>query len=140
MTLQPLNPQATMTPEQKLKHLILNRYAELADEPEPENVTAENVDALYRAIEEPWDARSEVRGGEVETGLRCEWSRHYEAKAVAAKYVDGSWIGWTYWYGGGKHGEPDSIDWMDSAYDLNVIEEEKVVTVRTFTKAEEVET
>ena len=47
---------------------------------------------------------------------------------------DGSWVGWTYWYGGGKYGEPEAIDWMDDAYDLACTEEEKVVTVRTFTK------
>jgi hypothetical protein len=124
-----------MNPEQKLKHIILIRHAELNDEPAPENVTAENVDEMYDAIEEPWDAQSEVRGGEVETKLRCESSRHYESKAVAAQAPDGSWVGWTYWYGGGKHGEPEAIDWIDEAYELTCHEEEKMVVVRTFAKA-----
>jgi hypothetical protein len=126
----------TMTAEQKLKHLILIRHAELGDEPAPENVTADNVDELYDAIEEPWDARSEVRGGTVETKLRCQSSRHYESKAVAAQAPDGSWIGWTYWYGGGKHGEPEAIDWIDEAYDLTVTEEPRTIIHRTFTKVE----
>ena len=68
----------------------------------------------------------------METGLKCEWSRHYESKAVAMKFPDGSWVGWTYWYGGGKHGEPSSIEWMDDAYDVDCHEEEKMVVVQTF--------
>ncbi len=125
-----------MTPEQKIKHAILNIVAKWADAPAPD-VTAENVDELYEAADESYvqEARSEVRSGEEETGLPCDWSRHYdESKSVAAKMPDGSWVGWTYWYGGGKHGEPEAIDWMDDAYDLDCAEEEKVVTVRTFTK------
>lgn len=96
----------------------------------------EEVEALYEKLVEEdghWDARSEVRGGQVETGLPCEWSRHYESNAVASQLPDGSWIGWTYWYGGGKHSEPEAIDWMEDAYDLNCKEEEKLVIVRTFT-------
>jgi hypothetical protein len=125
-----------MTPEQKLKHLILIRHAELGDEPAPENITAENVDELYEAIEEPWDARSEVRGGEVETGLPCDWSRHYESKSVAAKAPDGSWIGWTHWYGGGKHGAPQEVDWIEHAYALNCVEEQVTITRQTFSLVE----
>lgn len=127
-----------MTPQQKIKHLILVRRAALADELAPV-VTAENVDHLYDEAEENddgnlQDARSEIRCSGVETGLECDWSRHYESNAVAAQAPDGSWVGWTYWYGGGKHGEPEAIDWIEDAYDLSCIEEQKTVTVRTFTK------
>lgn len=73
------------------------------------------------------DARPEVRGSGIETGLPCESSRHYEAKAVAAQMLDGSWVGWTYWYGGGKHGEPDAVEWIEYAYDVEVREVTKVV-------------
>jgi len=125
-----------MTPEQKIKHAILNIVAKLADAPAPD-VTAENVDELYEAADESYVqyARSEVRSSGIETGLPCKSSRHYESKSVAAKMPDGSWVGWTYWYGGGKYGEPEAIDWMDDAYDLACTEEEKVVIVRTFSKA-----
>lgn len=127
-----------MTPEQKIKHLILNRRAELADESAPV-VTAENVDDLYEEADinddgNLQDARSEVRCSGIETGLKCDWSRHYESNAVAAQAPDGSWVGWTYWYGGGKHGEPEAIDWVEDAYDVACTEEQKMVTVRTFTK------
>jgi hypothetical protein len=124
-----------MTPEQKIKHLILLRFAELDRAPIAEEITADNIDRLYEETDEKWDAISEVREGEVETHLPGEYSRHYESKQVAAKAPDGSWVGWTYWYGGGKHGEPESIDWMDEAYDVICVEEEKTVVVQTFAKA-----
>lgn len=125
-----------MTPQQKIKHIILNLMADWAKEPRPE-VTAENVDELYDDAEDKQDAIYKVREGEVETKLPSQFSRHYEAKEVAAKAPDGSWVGWTYWYGGGKWGEPEAIDWMSEAYALNCAEEEKVVVVRTFTKTQE---
>lgn len=129
------------TAEQKVKYLVLGVHARFNDgEVAPlADLTGEEIDDAYQGLvdaDEHWDAQSEVREGEFETGLKCDWSRHYESKAVAAKLPDGSWVGWTYWYGGGKHGEPEAIEWMDSAYDLTCTEEEKVVTVRTFSKAE----
>jgi len=127
-----------MTPEQKLKHAILLRAVEMGSiQLQDDQVTSENVDDLYRESNENWelqDARNEMRSGQVETGVTCGWSRHYESKAVAAHMPDGSWVGWTYWFGGGKHGEPEAIDWIDEAYDLICTEEVKVMTVRTFTK------
>lgn len=129
-----------MTPEQKLRHLVLIKQQSWDDDfLKGVAITADNVDELYEANDENWelqDARSEIREGQCETNLKCDYSRHFESKAVAAKYVDGSWVGWTYWYGGGKHAEPESIDWMDDAYDLTCAEEEKVVVVRTFSKVE----
>jgi hypothetical protein len=126
-----------MTPEQKIKALILAVIArwEGADLP---TITAENVDDLYDGADDDQlqDARNEVREGELATDVPAPYSRHYEARSVAAKAPDGSWVGWTYWYGGGKHGEPEAIDWMDEAYDLTCVEEEKLVTVRTFTITE----
>ncbi len=124
-----------MTPTQKIKHAILLKAAEFNDESIPTDITVDNVDDLYYELEdaeEHYDATSEIRCSGEETGLKCEHSRHYESDAVAAKMPDGSWVGWTYWYGGGKHGEPEDVDWMGDAYDLDVTEEEKVVTVRTF--------
>jgi hypothetical protein len=40
------------------------------------------------------------------TDIPAPSSRHYEAKSVAKQMSDGTWVGWTFWYGGGKHGEP----------------------------------
>lgn len=132
-----------VTAEQKIKHLILIRREELDGDEASVNlakgITPGDVEERYDEMvenEEHWDAVSEARAGEVETGLPCDYSRYYESKAVAAQYLDGSWVGWTYWYGGGKHGQPDTIDWIEYGYDLSCTEEEKVVTVRTFEKRE----
>ena len=130
-----------MTPEQKIKREILidaianNDHLNWDGE-----ITAENVDKAWEEVlennDEDGDFLSEFRVGQVETGLQTDYSRHYESTAVARKLSDGTWVGWTYWYGGGKHGEPSSIDWISYAYELNVHEEEKVVLVQTFTKIE----
>ncbi|WP_238920904.1 hypothetical protein [Achromobacter xylosoxidans] len=127
-----------MTPEQKIKYLILVRRAELADESSPV-LTAETVDKVYEEAElnddgSLQDARSEVRSSGEETGLPVRFSsRHYESDEVAAQALDGSWVGWTYWHGGGKYGEPEAVDWIKDAYDVACAEEQKIVTVRTFT-------
>lgn len=132
-----------MTPEQKLKWAMLqigiDQYgfviADAFSDVFITEITKENVDDLYEVFrDDMYDLKNEFREGEVETKVPCDYSRHYESKSVAAKMPDGSWVGWTYWYGGGKHGEPEAIYWMEDAYDLDVVEEEKLVIVRTFTK------
>ncbi len=123
-----------MTPEQKLKWAVLAKVAKWGDLPAPE-YPCSNADELYDALVESgehWDGTNEVRSAGIETGLNCASSRHYESHAVAMKMPDGSWVGWTYWHGGGKHGEPEAIDWMDEAYDVDCHEEEKMVIVREF--------
>lgn len=128
-----------LTVEQKVKWLILDAHASLGGG-EPinyETSSGEQIDEAYEELDDSgdlWDANSVVREGEVETGVETEWSRHYETKSVAAKLPDGEWVGWTYWYGGGKHGNPEEIDWISDAYNLTCAEEEKLVTVRTFSK------
>lgn len=101
--------------------------------------TDEQVEAAYRKLEDMdanRDYESEFRGGQVNTDISAPSSRHYESRSVARKLSDGSWVGWTYWYGGGKHGEPGAVEWMEDAYYLTCTEEEKLVVVRTFTKVE----
>lgn len=122
-----------MNAVQKLKHIILLKAVEMEEIEGLPEVNEENIDDLYDQFY-PWDTVSEMREGEVETDVECDWSRHYECRSVAARHPDGSWIGWTYWYGGGKHGNPEEIEWLDHAYFLDVTEEERMVVVRTFTK------
>ncbi len=123
-----------MTPAQKIKQRILLDFVEEGSlSIDPAAITADNVDELYDE-HDSYEVECEFREGEVETHLPCEYSRHYESKSVAARMADGSWVGWTYWYGGGKHGEPESIPWMNEAYELDVKEEEKLVIVQTFSK------
>lgn len=125
-----------MTPEQKIKWLILAKDAEWDSRPVPD-YPIPNADELFDELVESdrnWDAVVDVRASGIETKLKCESSRHYESKAVAAKLPDGSWVGWTYWYGGGKHSDPGSVEWMCDAYDVECKEEQKLVTVQTFQK------
>ena len=103
-----------MTPKQKLRWAIVDRALQYEDKP---GCSGDDVDELYDQLEDAGglqDAVQEIRCGGIDTGLSCESSRHYESTAVAMKVPDGSWVGWTYWYGGGKHSEPEAIDWMNS--------------------------
>lgn len=117
-----------MSPEQYIKKGILDLAREWKDG--NKNLSEEEL----KESGDWCDAYREFREGQVETPeIETEWSRHYESKAVAAQ-IDGVWVGWTYWYGGGKHGEPQEIEWMENSYFLDCVEEEKLVTVRTFKK------
>ena len=126
-----------MSPETKIKATIILQAREIWGESfigEPHSMSEDEIIDLYDDSESALDIVYDFREGEVETDIPCECSRNYELKSVAAKMFDGSWVGWTYWYGGGKHGNPEEIPWMEYAYDLDCIEEEKLVTVRTFSK------
>jgi hypothetical protein len=127
-----------MTPQQKLKHAILLKAVKFKDiEPIDVPITKDNVDALYDDQDvdgELQDARNDTRCSGQKTGLPCKYSRHYESDSVAAKMPDGSWVGWIYWYGGGKYGEPDAIDWIEDSYEVKCTEKEQLVVVRTFEK------
>lgn len=128
----------SLTPEQTIKMIILQSIADSIDYGyEYAKHTGEEIDELFDDPEledEIYETKYEIREGEVETDIPSEYSRHYESKSVATQAPNGQWVGWTYWYGGGKHGEPEAIDWMEYAYFLDVKEEEKLVVVRTFTK------
>lgn len=125
-----------MDASEKLKELILFKAYELGDLEVLPKQSSDVSDQYEQLIDcdGHWDAESEVRSGEFDTEIECEWSRHFESKSVAAKCFDGSWVGWTYWYGGGKHSEPESIDWICGAYAIDCVEKEEVVTTRKFSK------
>lgn len=108
---------------QKLVHMVTGtRY----DNPAAIREAYQRVmeDDLWDAL---CDARGELRYGTEKTGLPCGYSRHYECHAVAAQMLDGSWVGWDCWTGGGKHDEPETIEWVDDAYDVTATEVVKVV-------------
>lgn len=131
-----------MTPTQKIKATILIQAENDRDRAnfEDSELTAENVDTLYQdfvASGGHWDYVSDMRCGEVPTpGIGTPYSRHYECEAVAYKMFDGTWVGWTYWHGGGKHGDPGSIPWMEDAYFLDCEEQELRTTHRIFKKSD----
>ena len=126
-----------LTPEQELKLAIL---LEAIDYNVPNSATldssAEEIESIFNSFEggELQDAINEFRCSGEDTNIQSPYSRHYESKAVALEMPTGVWVGWTYWYGGGKYGEPEGIDWIDSAYFVSVLEEEKMVTIRTFSQ------
>lgn len=128
------SPQNTMSPAEAIKVHLMRTVA---------NFT-KNIDD-FTDIDEEWEALEEDHGladalycfrdGEIETNIPAEYSRHYESKSVATKLSDGLWVGWTYWYGGGKHGEPEAVDWLNEAYWLDVVGE-RVITEYIFAKHE----
>lgn len=128
-----------LTAVQKLKHLILLKMYELDDKDtgnDFDDLTGEKIDNMYDESDgtnSRYDAMSEIREGTVKTSIPCPISRHYETDSVGMEYIDGTWIGWTYYYGGGKHGCPEDIEWIDDAYDIVCIGVE-VITIKKFKK------
>ncbi len=129
-----------MTPLQKIKWLIL---IEASQQDYHENDIysgcdirllkhTASIDDLYEQMDDDvlCEATEAVRCNGQETGLPTPYSRHYEVEAVASQLPDGSWVGWNYWFGGGKHGEPEAINWMEGAY--HVYATERVAVVHDF--------
>lgn len=86
--------------------------------PDPDDVDESNIDEVIDSLEEHgWhDALSDFRsGGESADvpGAPKEWSRHYSVERRACQLGSGCWVSWLYWYGGGKHGEPEAVEWLD---------------------------
>lgn len=126
-----------MTPKQAIREDILCQAIENGDIVDPKTFLSEdNIDRLYEELLAKeglhWEYESDFRYSGEDTDLPCFGNQHYEAKYVAARLKDGRWIGWTFWYGGGKHSDPGSIPWMEDASFLRCTEEEIVITQRTF--------
>ena len=126
-----------MTAEEALKRELVSRYIELYKDDEDVNTDLDfscDIDDLYDSCANIFDLESDLRSGEVETDIEPPFNRHYESRSVAMKTEKYGWIGWTYWFGGGKHGCPEEIDWIGDAYFLDCEEKEVMTTVRTFKK------
>lgn len=132
-----------MTPPHQLKLAILRKaidWGDLTLATDAGTLTPDEIEALYDQHEDLLqDAREEIRCTGFTTDIQdpTPWMRgldNYEHESHALQLEDGSWVGWTYWYGGGKHAEPSSIPWMEYAYALNCTETQVMVTQRLFTK------
>ena len=133
-----------MTPQELIRYIVINNA--LSDghfEGQIEDIktlTAEQVNEFYDELEEAgeeYDYLYELRSSGATTNIPCDYSRHYESESVAYPAPNGQWVGWTYWYGGGKHGCPEEIDWVAHAYHVDVVKEEPVTTiVRTFARVD----
>ena len=134
----------TKTAQDVIKELVIENLLESLqisldelktkiDYDEEEELLYESV--LYYDESLVWDILEDLRSGGIETNLPTEKpSRHYEYYEVAMQTKDGTWVGWTYYYGGGKHGYPEEMPWIENAYLLECEEFEKLVTVREFKK------
>lgn len=102
-------------------------------------LTRENIDEIFSELEYDdamQDGRNEVRCSGEEINLSPKnWSRHYEIDAVAMN-INGVWVAWDYYYGGGKHSEPEAVEWIDDARIVNCKEEQVTVTKHTFSEVE----
>ena len=129
-----------MTPQFYVKKEILKDAKKFAEEwgedfnmPQDSELEEFYDDNQYE-IDSIIDATNEFRGSGENTDLKAPSSRHYECNRVARKVDDEKWISWIYWYGGGKHGNPEEIEWVEDVTFVSCIEEEKTVIVRTFSE------
>jgi hypothetical protein len=126
-----------MTPEQKLKCVVINLLREWRKE-HPLPFSPDTADSAWQSALDDgnfFDAMNEVRSGGELTDLQTEgYERDYDGEEVAGQMPDNSWVGWTYWSGGGHHGEPGSIPWLGQAYNVTCKEELRLVLV--FDKAD----
>ncbi len=111
-------------------------------------LTLENASEIYNNPEEyftgtdyPRDYIYEATYEYRHMGEECNLyssksSRHYDDTFVV-KQIEDVWVGWIYWSGGGKHGEPHAIDWISDAEFVKVQSEEVVTVVkRTFMRGD----
>lgn len=132
-----------MTPAQAIYTHILAGVAieewEEAGIDVPPRIPPEEAEALYNELNKHvhlGDSLEELRCSGVQTHVKGgPWGRHYECEEVGARLSCGRWVGWTYWHGGGKHGEPEGIPWIEEAYFLDVEESEEWVMVRKFERS-----
>lgn len=125
--------------------VIASNFPDFFDEYDINDVILEklntwNIDAIFDELEYDdamQDGRSEVRCSGEEIDLKpTSYSRNYEVDAVAMN-IKGVWVAWDYFYGGGKHSEPESIDWISNARIVSCTEKQVITTKRTFAEIED---
>ncbi|HAV4862184.1 TPA: hypothetical protein NES53_000481 [Acinetobacter baumannii] len=148
-----------MNAQQLLKYQIIKRALEIYDEfsvvvaanfpdtfgEEDSNeivlskLNEDNIDLIFDELEYDdamQDGREEVRCTGCVTDLKPKnWSRHFEIDAVA-KNINGTWVAWDYYYGGGKYSEPESIEWIGDARIVNCEEVQVMKTEYYFSEVE----
>lgn len=111
-----------MTAEQLIKrHIIME-----CGDPDP----GENVDQEWELhCEDLEDHLHDFRYSGEPQDKAVDDGRYYSSRQVYRKLSTGETVGWTYYFGGGKHGEPGAIDWVEDAYLLEVTKEMRPVKV-----------
>jgi hypothetical protein len=121
--------------EQVFANELKEKSANLTD---PLDFDEKQCEELYRSIlasvlsDYLIDVQEEIRQGKVRTGLIAECGGYAESEAVAIPVtgIPSLYIGWTYFFGGGKHSEPRVIEWMENCYLVKA--KDRVQTVRFF--------
>lgn len=102
--------------------------------------TEEEIDEAMVDMREKigYDAQQDIMEGEWQTNIEPEFSRHCETESVAVKDNYGNYIGFTRYFGGGKHFEESS--WYDQSiadsYYLTCQEKKVFAVQRTWAKFE----
>lgn len=128
-----------MNAQQLLRKAILLKAVQFKNiEPFNEKLNGEEIDHLYESYneyDELSDPISEIRcGGIYASNIKAAtFSRNYEIDVNAMK-IDDVWVAWDYYYGGGKHGEPEGYDWISDARIVNCEEQEVVKTEYMFSE------
>jgi hypothetical protein len=133
-----LNEIVGLTPAQKLNALIIHNACEMLEIEQPELDEGQDFDEFVDEFNDQngeymYDAMSELRCSGDATGLLpAVSSRHYEIDSVAAEMLDGSYVEWAYFHGGGKHSEPEAFDWIGNARNVSCKSRERVVIVSEY--------
>ena len=94
-------------------------------------------DFLKESPLEEWyyEIKEEIRSGKIRTGLPSNGGGMYNAEAVAIPItgIPSLYIGYEYYFGGGKHLEPEIAEWMEYCYLLQ--EKDRVQTVKFYDKS-----
>ena len=130
---------AGLTAKQLIRRHIL--LSDMADGHVPVAlIDSTEIDGQFEEAHDTHDLSdyiNEFRTSGIETGLPAPSSRHYECEHVARCLIGGAWVGWLHWHGGGKHGEPEAMPWLDDATLLEVDEKPVLSVERTFRVVEE---
>ena len=81
----------------------------------------------------------EFRESGEEIDDKVQQDRYYCYQDVARKITgsDELYLGWTYYFGGGKHAQPAEVEWMEDCYLLKCRKVEETRIVKVYEKVEE---
>lgn len=127
-----------MNAQQLLRKAILLKAVDFKNiEPFKDGLSGDEIDKLYESYDrwnelaDPWN---EIRYSGIDCNLEATtWSRHYEVDSKAIK-IDDKWIQFDYYYGGGKHGEPENFDYIENAIIVDCTEEQITITKYNFSE------
>lgn len=146
-----INPEGMTAPQLLMAEILLSVVTQAGSdgvELAPIDAVADNVEEQLDDVgvvlgDECYEAHHELRSAGTPSNLSTNgrpfvsnYSRHFDCKEVAYQTKTGHWVGWTYWSGGGKHGEPECIDWLEHAYLLEVVSEKQVTEYEFKAKGE----